>query len=304
MNEKDGLRRFLFEDAPLRGHWAHLEDTWREARAHQDLPPAVRDLLGEALAAAALLAGSLKFEGTLTLQLRGGTGAVSMLIAQATSQLTLRGVAHVAEGQEARTVAAGAGLEALVGAGQLVITVEQGGGAQPWQGIVPLESGSLARSLERYFEVSEQLPTHVRLASDATGAAGILLQKLPPPQGAGEAADAQHQALWEEAGLLLATIGGDELLALPAQTLLERVFAEHTLRLFEADALRFACRCSRERVAAMLQSLGRAEIDSILAEQGAVTVTCEFCRKPYRFDAVDAAQLFAGTPSGPAGSVN
>lgn len=304
MSDKDSLRRFLFEDAPLRGHWAHLENTWRDARAHQDLPPPVRDLLGEALAAAALLAGSLKFDGTLTLQLRGGTGAVSMLIAQATSRLTLRGVAHVAEGRSAEASREGADLGALVGAGQLVITVEQGEGAQPWQGIVPLESGSLARCLEQYFEVSEQLPTHVRLGADANGAAGLLLQKLPSPPGAGEAADARHQALWEEAGLLVATIGRDELLSLPPQTLLERVFAEHTLRLFEGGALRFACRCSRERVAAMLQSLGQAEVDSILAEEGAVTVTCEFCRKPYRFDAVDSAQLFAATPPTPPGSVN
>jgi molecular chaperone Hsp33 len=291
VGDADTLRRFLFEDAPLRGHWTALEETWLQAREHQLLPPPVRDLLGEALAAAALLAGSLKFDGTLTLQLRGGTGRVSMLVAQATSSLTLRGVAHVNEDES--VVAAGEDLRALVGEGQLVITVEQGG-AQNWQGVVALDGADLASCLERYFEVSEQLPTRVVLGADARRATGILLQKLPGTSGTGEAGDALRQQMWEEAGLLLSTLGKEELLALDAQPLLERVFAGHVVRLFDGDAVRFACRCRRERVARMLESLGREEIEGILAEQGGVTVTCEFCKKPYTFDAVDAAQLFAG----------
>jgi molecular chaperone Hsp33 len=314
----DRLRRFLFEVAPLRGHWVCLDQAWHEAREHQALPPPVRDLLGEALAAAALLAGSLKFEGTLTLQLRGG-GRVSMLVAQATSSLTLRGVAHVRDGDlDAASDAApdanmapgstDADFPALVGDGQLVITVEQGG-AQAWQGIVPLDGADLATCLERYFEVSEQLPTRVVLAADERRAAGVLLQKLPGPSGSGEAGDALRQQTWEEAGLLLSTLRREELLAADAQPLLQRVFAGHDLRLFDGDAVRFACRCSRERVARMLESLGREEVEGILAEQGEVTVTCEFCKKPYRFDAVDAVQLFAGDPGsavdpGRPGSVN
>lgn len=294
MSEQDLLRRFHFEDAPLRGHWVRLADTWREARAHQQLPPAVRDLLGEALAAAALLAGALKFDGTLTLQLRGGTGRVSMLITQATSAHTLRGVAHFDGGPDPGQV----DLDGLVGEGQLVITVERGGGGEPWQGVVPLTGGSLAASLERYFEVSEQLPTRVVLAADEQSAGGLLLQKLPPPSAVGEAEDARLLDLWEEAAALLGTLQGAELLATDSQPLLERLFGSHDLRLFEGDAVRFACRCSRERVAAMLQTLGPEEVDSILAEQGAVTVTCEFCQKPYRFDAVDVGALFVPAASG------
>lgn len=300
MSEADSLRRFLFEDAPLRGHWVNLAATWREAREHQALPPAVRDLLGEALAAVALLAASLKFDGLLTLQLQGGSGPVSMLVAQATSELALRGVAGIRDGQETGSQ----GFAALVGEGQLVITLERADGTRLWQGIVPLGGDSLASCLERYFEVSEQLPTRVVLAADAHHAGGLLLQKLPSPTATGEAIEARHHDTWEEAVALLATLAGEELLATDCRTLLGRLFNGHDLRLFEGEALRFACRCNRERVGAMLQSLGQEEIESILAEQGAVTVTCEFCMKPYRFDAVDAAQLFAPGATGGSRSVN
>jgi molecular chaperone Hsp33 len=188
------------------------------------------------------------------------------------------------------------GLRALVGDGQMIITVEQDG-AQNWQGVVSLDGADLASCLERYFEVSEQLPTRVVLAADARRAAGILLQKLPGASGSGEAGDALRQQLWEEAGMFLSTLGREELLASEAQPLLERVFAEQVVRLFDGGSVRFACRCNRERVARMLESLGSREVEDILAEQGGVTVTCEFCKKPYNFDAVDAAQLFAGDPA-------
>lgn len=288
VSSNDRLRRFLFEDAPVRGHWVRLERTWIEAREHQSLPPPVMALLGESLAAAALLSASVKFTGTLTLQLTGSTGGVSMLVAQATDARTLRGVAHLSE----QPIAASAQFPELVNAGQLVVSVEQGEGLAPWQGIVPLDGSSLAASLMRYFEVSEQLPTVIVLAADARHAAGLLLQKLPTASGRGEAAGAEAQDLWEEAAALLATLGADELLALPPEEVLRRLFGAHDLRLFEGEPVRFACRCDRDRVAAMLRGLGQAEVDSILAEQGAVTVTCEFCQRPYRFDAVDAAQLF------------
>ena len=303
MSEHDQLWRFLFEDAPLRGHWVRLADTWREARAHQQLPAPVQELLGEALAAAGLLAGSLKFDGTLTLQLQGGNGLVSMLVAQATSEHTLRGVAHVRQEQGADTQSLD-DFTALVGDGQLIISIERGPDTAPWQGIVSLAGRSLAACLERYFEVSEQIPTRVILAADDARAAGIFLQKLPGPANQGEAAEARLQDLWDEARVLLATVKQDELLASEPEALLGKVFADHDLRLFQGSAVRFACRCGRERVATMLQSMGREEIESIIAEQGAVTVTCEFCQRPYVFDAVDAARLFVALPVDPPGSVN
>jgi molecular chaperone Hsp33 len=304
VSETDQLWRFLFEDAPLRGHWVRLADTWREARAHQQLPTPVQELLGQALAAAGLLAGSLKFDGTLTLQLQGGNGLVSMLVAQATSQYSLRGVAHVNQHEEGAAAPIGDDFAALVGDGQLIITLERGADAPPWQGIVSLSGRSLADCLERYFEVSEQIPTRVVLAADDVSAAGIFLQKLPGPANQGEASEARLQDLWDEARLLLSTVRQDELLASEPADLLAKVFAEHDLRLFAGSAVRFACRCGRERVATMLQSMGRKEIDSIIAEQGSVTVTCEFCQRPYVFDAVDAARLVVDLPVDPPSSVN
>lgn len=284
----------------MRGHWVRLSRAWLEAREHQALPPSVMALLGESLAAAALLSASLKFRGTLTLQLAGSSGAVSMLVAQATDARTFRGMAHHAAGS-----AAAARFSEQVKGGRLVVSVEQGEGIAPWQGIVPLEGESLAQCLESYFEVSEQLPTMIVLAANAETAAGLLLQKLPAPDSQGEGAAAAVQDVWEEATALLATLGADELLATEPQELLRRLFGAHDLRLFDAEPVRFACRCSRERVASMLRGLGQAEVESIIAEQGAVTVTCEFCQRPYRFDAVDAQRLFL-SPSGVAdpGSIN
>jgi molecular chaperone Hsp33 len=302
LTETDRLRRFLFEGAPVRGHWVRLSRAWIEAREHQGLPPPVMSLLGESLAAVALFSASLKFKGTLTLQLEGSTGPVSMLVAQATDTRTLRGVAHVADGAGDLP---GNSLGDLVKEGRLVVSVEQGGGANPWQGVVPLEGATLAACLERYFAVSEQLPTMIVLAASADAAAGLMLQKLPAPQLQGEGAAAAVQDLWEEAAALLGTLGADELLACEPQELLRRLFGAHDLRLFDAEPVRFACRCSRERVASMLRGLGQAEVDSIIAEQGAVTVTCEFCQRPYRFDVVDAQRLFL-SPTGVAepGSIN
>lgn len=295
--ETDRLRRFLFENAPLRGHWVRLSQSWLEARRHQDLPAPALALLGESLAAAALVSASLKFKGTLTLQLLGSSGAVSMLVAQATDARTLRGVAQVVDDALER----GAAFHEQISGGRLVVSVEQGEGIAPWQGVVPLDGDSLAECLAHYFDVSEQLPTVLVLAANADSAGGLLLQKLPAPAGQGEAAAAAAQDLWEQAIALLGTLGGDELLQVDPELLLRRLFGAHDLRLFEAERVAFACRCDRERVRALLRGLGRAEIESILEEQGAVTVTCEFCRKPYRFDAVDAASLFL--PATPEGSV-
>ena len=288
----DRLRRFLFEDAPLRGHWVSLKGAWRQSREHQSLQPAPLALLGEALAACSLLAGSLKFQGTLSLQLRGSQGGITMLIAQSTDSLGIRGVAHAS----GAVPAADATFGELTRGGQLVVTVERGSAASPWQGIVPLDGASLAACLESYFATSEQIPTAIVLAANADCAAGLLLQKLPTPAGAGEGEEARIHDIWEEAVMRLRTVHPDELMQLDAGVLLQRLFSNESLRLFDGEKVRFECRCDGERVGAMLKGLGREEVDSIVAEQGAVTVTCEFCQRPYRFDAVDVQQLFLDSP--------
>lgn len=298
--QTDRLRRFLFQSAPVRGHWVRLARAWIEAREHQTLPAPVLSLLGESLAAAALLSASLKFRGTLTLQLEGSSGPVSLLVAQTTDTRTLRGVVHMAaEAPDSRE------FRELVSGGRLVVSVEQGDGVTPWQGIVPLDGATLAQCLERYFEVSEQLPTLIVLAANAQTAAGLLLQKLPAPESQGEGAAAAVQDVWEEVVALMRTLGEDELLALEPEELLRRLFGTHDLQLFDGEAVRFACRCSHDRVASMLRGLGQDEVQSIISEQGAVTVTCEFCQRPYRFDAVDARRLFlAPVPGADPGTLN
>ena len=292
--DEDVLRRFTVEHQAVRGRFVRLGSAWLALREHADYPEPVRRLLGEATAAAALLASTIKFEGELTLQMQG-TGAVRLLVAQCTHDLKLRAVARF----DAQRVAEG--FEALVGDGQLAVTLEAEGGAR-YQGIVPLEGGSLAAALERYFEGSEQLPTAIALAADDSQAAGMLVQRMP--QSGGRAAaddsaslaarDAEASATLEATREALAGLAAGELLARPADELLQRACAGHDLRLQPAQSVAFRCRCSAERVSGMLRALGEAELDGIIAEQGAVTVTCEFCHRPWRFEAREVAGLFGG----------
>jgi molecular chaperone Hsp33 len=295
--EGDQVRRFLFEERPVRGHWVHLESAWAELRAHSAYPQPVRELLGEAVAAAVLLAATLKFRGTLTLQLQG-TGAVTLLVAQCTHDFRLRAVARFDEEQVAQRHAAAAAadtFQALVGDdGRFTVTVEADERSTRYQGIVPLSGNSMARSLEAYFASSEQLPTRVLLAADDTRVAGLLLQKLP---AAGEDQWNDPAAAWQEAEQGIQRLAPGELLGAPVEPLLLRSFPGQDLRLFRGAAVRFECRCSTERVAGVLRALGEDEMRDILGEQGTVTVTCEFCHRPYRFDSIDIEALFAESPT-------
>ena len=279
------LRRFLLESQPLRGHWVRLGKAWRELRAEQVYPPPAQALLGEVASAAVLLAATLKFEGTLTLQLTG-SGRIRLLVAQCTDEYRVRAVAHHdLEPGEAPDFAA------LVGAGRLAVTVQSERSNARYQGIVPLEGANLAECLERYFASSEQLPTRLMLAADADFAGGILLQKLPGEQA--EAAGAQLQATWEALQGGLATLTPAMLRVASAEQIVRQVSGEHDCRLFGPTPVQFACRCSAQRVADVIRSLGLAEAQATLAEQGVISVTCEFCARRYRFDAIDVEQLFA-----------
>ncbi len=289
------LRRFLLEGQPLRGHWVRLGAAWQELRARRAYPPVVESLLGEAASAAVLLAATLKFAGTLTMQF-AGSGRVRLLVAQCSDDFRLRAIAHhdLADGEAA-------GFEELVGAGNLVVTVQSDTSSANYHGIVPLEGGTLGECLERYFEGSEQLPTRLKLVADHAQAGGMLLQKLPgSAAGAagtgaagGEGAGALLQSTWEDLQRGLESLSIEALLAAPAEAAVQRVAGEHDCRLFGATPVSFACRCSEERVAGLVRALGIDEARAALAEQGALTVTCEFCGRDYRYDAVDVEQLFA-----------
>jgi molecular chaperone Hsp33 len=286
MHDRDTLHRFLFERFPIRGHLVHLDAAWRALMEHRQYPDAIRETLGEAVVASLLLAATIKFEGVLSLQLRGD-GPMHLLLAQCTSGLGVRGLARYREG-----AAAAQKINELIGNGNLTVTLETDEGAQRYQGIVPIEGERLADSLQVYFQNSEQLPTRLWLHADAQGASGMLLQKLPD-SGSLAAADAPLiEDAWRRVQLIADTLTPEELRSLGDAEILHRLFNEDDLRLFEPSPVYFRCRCSRERVAGMLQSLGETETRGVIAERGKVEVHCDFCNRAYVFDAVDVEQLF------------
>jgi molecular chaperone Hsp33 len=307
MHDRDCLHRFMFEQYPIRGHLVHLDAAWRALIEHREYPTAIRDTLGEAVAASLLLAATVKFEGVLSLQLQGD-GPVHLMLAQCTGGLGVRGLARYAGALagEPGTGAAGEGrIGDLIGAGNLTVTLETDDGAQRYQGIVPIAGERLAESLQVYFENSEQLPTRLWLHADAVGVSGMLLQKLPDADASPGADAAAVEDAWRRVQLIGETLTAEELRTLADAEILHRLFNEDDVRLFEPAPVYFRCRCSRERVSRMLQGLGDAETRSVLAERGEVEVRCDFCNRAYVFDAVDVAQLFnAGVASDSGSSVH
>ena len=286
---EDRVRRFTFERHAIRGHSVRMSRAWLELRQHQDYPPAVQQLLGEAVAAAVLLAATLKFDGTLTLQLQG-KGLVNLLVAQCTHDFKVRGMArHDPTGDAA-------GFRSLAGDGQIIVTVESTDRGSSYQGVVPITGDSLAESLEAYFVQSEQLPTRVLLAATPGVVAGMLVQRVAGVGGKQAPSDpAAFEAAWMTADQAMEALPPAELLQDDIEQRLLRMFGDDEVRVFSGHDVTFQCRCSRERVANVLRSLGQEEVRSVIAEQGAVTVTCEFCQKPYKFDPIDAEQLFSDT---------
>jgi len=294
----DAVRRFTVENQPVRGHFVRMAEAWRVLREQRDHPAPVRELLGEAVTASVLLAATLKFRGTLTLQLQGGNGAVRLLVAQCTHDFRVRAVIRADEERLGELPGAGSAVlttdvfHRLVGTGgRLIVTVEAAEREARYQGIVPLEGDSFAECLEQYFATSEQLPTRVRLAADETHAAGLLIQKLPGEDYTSE--DTEVRAAWSEVEQGIGAVPRSDLLGAPVERVLTRNFAHQDLRLYAGTPVRFECRCNPERVAALLRTLGADEVHDVLHEQGAVTVTCDFCNRPYRFEADDVKALFA-----------
>jgi molecular chaperone Hsp33 len=297
MEDSDRVRRFVLERHPIRGHAVRLARSWLDLREHQDYPPSVQQLLGEAAAAVVLLAATLKFDGTLTLQLQG-KGLVSLLVAQCTHDFRVRGMArHEPLGGEA-------GFRALTGDGQIIVTVEATDRASSYQGVVPISGNSLAESLEAYFVQSEQLPTRVMLAATAGVVAGMLVQRLPGEGGKQPVDPAALESAWMKVDHAMAALTGGELLEDDVESRLVKMFGDDEVRVFGGHDVKFACRCSRERVANVLRSLGADEVRSVIAEQGACTVTCEFCQRPYKFDSIDVEQLFTGGAPGGSDAIN
>jgi len=314
------LHKFLFEGLPVRGNIVRLTDAWTEilSRRRADdaastWPWPVVELLGEMAAAGALMQSSIKFNGALVMQIFG-EGPVKVAVAEVQHDLSLRVTAKVVG-----EVAAGAHLQELVnvnGRGRCAITLDPKDrlpGQQAYQGVVPLNatsgSGSprLADVLEHYMRQSEQLDTKLVLAANESVAAGLLIQRLPAEGGnhlaAGPQMDAAEQLEhFNRIAMLAGSLTAKELLELDVETILRRLFWEEKLLRFDAQTPRFACTCSRERVAGMIRGLGAEEAEGILAERGEIDVSCDFCGQHYRFDAVDAAQIFTSPWDRPPGS--
>jgi molecular chaperone Hsp33 len=278
----DTVVPFVFESLPVRGALIQLKSAWQRMQLGHDYRPPVLEVLGHSAAATGLIAQSLKFEGTVTLQI-SGDGPLAILVMQCTSDLQLRGMAS----------APGASTDAvyreLVANSRCAITLDAGAMARPYQGIVEVSGNELADSLQNYYRRSVQVPSHMQLVSERGSCGGILLQQLPG-QGEMESDD------WIRLGLLAATLRPADISEGVGADLLHKLFAEDDLRLFEPRAVEFRCKCSRKRAADVLRLLGEADTRSACEEQGQVDVTCEYCGRTQQFDGVDIARLFAGEP--------
>ncbi|CAB3656518.1 33 kDa chaperonin [Achromobacter deleyi] len=297
----DQLKKYLLEDRSVRVQAVRLTDTWKAVQANHDYPPAITHLLGELVAASTLLAANIKFDGSLVLQIQGD-GPIALLVVECRSDLSLRATVKVREGHE---VPADGTMQSLLnpgGNGRFIVVLDpqrKVPGQQTYQGIVPLEGDTVAEALQHYMKASEQLDTRLWLGADADHAAGMLIQRLPY-HGGSDAPILSEQAAaetWDRAVALASTLKRDELLATDIDTLIHRLYWEETLVAFDPQPVRWHCPCTRERVANMLRSLGEEEVNDILAERGQVDVSCDFCGKPYAFDAVDCAALFTPNTS-------
>ncbi|MBD8897644.1 Hsp33 family molecular chaperone HslO [Rhodanobacter sp. DHG33] len=286
---EDVLHRFLLERAGVRGALVRLGPAWREVAGRDDYPADLRNLLGQALAASALLTANIKLDGELSVQLKSA-GALRLLFAECTDQGRLRGLARW-ESPFPESLS----LDALPQA-VMAITIGNVERGQRYQGLVELRAPHLAGVLENYFAQSEQLPARLLLAADGEHAVGLMLQKLPDEGGH---AAVQDEDAWTRVMHLTATLGAAELLATPPEQLLYRLYHEESVRLFEPRPLAFGCSCTRDRVAAMLRSLGREELETTLAEQSErIEVNCEFCAQRYEFDRIDVEHLLRDAGAG------
>ncbi len=277
-NTSDSLQRFSFEQTPVRGEIVHLDAAWRAVVEKKDYPPVVRALLGDLTIAAVLLSASIRFSGSLTMQIKGN-GPVSLLVVECTTDRTIRALAHWG-GAVLPSVT-----DELVGKACLVMTLDPKEGKERYQAIVDFNGKTVAESLEDYLLRSDNLCTRIWIANDNRQAAGILLQKDTHD-------DSYNEDFWQQAVGTCTSITRNELLGLPVNELMSRFYNEPGIRVFRTDPIGFQCSCSNERVGNVIRLLGQGEIMEVLSEQGIMRIECEFCGQSYEFDSVDVMQLF------------
>ena len=301
----DQLQKFLSQDRSIRIESVDMHQTWQSAQAHHNYPPSVAALLGELVAASTLLAATIKFDGSLLLQLQGD-GAIALMVVECRADMSIRATVKLRD----RPLPIQRDLQSLLnpgGTAKFIVVLDppkHTPGRQAYQGIVPLEGDSIAQALEQYMLRSEQLDTRIWLAADSERCTGLLLQRLPLQGGNQQAEVLSADETWQRAQRLAETLSNNEMLEVTQDTLLHRLFWEETLLTFEPRPITWRCSCTRERVADMLKMLGRAEVEDIMETQGKIEVACEFCGQPYLFDGVDSALLFEPLAPGSGPSVH
>lgn len=283
MSNPDQTQRFLFEHTEIRGEITGLQQSYRDVLSNHNYPEPVQRLLGQFMAAVALLSDTLKFDGTLSLQVRGA-GQVRMLMAECRDHQSLRAIAQYNDDFSPAAP--------MLGKGQMAITIEPREGKR-YQGIVAIDDDNqtLPRALEDYFRQSEQIRTRIWLEADGTRAAGILIQAMPQSASQGSLENEDTDA-WDRVIHLADTLTAEELLTLDNATVLHRLFHEEQVRLFPERSLRFECTCSRERCGSAILTLSQEEAHRIIEEEGMIHSDCQFCHQQYRFDRSDVDALF------------
>lgn len=271
----DSVTPFGFESLPVRGALIHLSRSWRRMLRDHDYEPLVTETLGHAAAATGLIAQSLKFDGSVTLQILGGE-VLGMLVMQVTSELDIRGMATVADDSKAVDFAE------LTRDAQCAVTVDSG--TRPYQGIVAIEPTSLAGSLEHYFDRSVQVPSHLALVANDDVAGGVLLQQVP-----GEQIDPDD---WNRLRFLVQTLSAGDFDDESGIHIIGKLFAEDDVRVYKPRPVDFRCRCTAAKTEDVLKMIGEAEAREALAERGGIEIRCEYCGHRRHFDAVDVERLF------------
>ena len=292
MSSQDYLYRYLFNDAHVRGELVQLEKSYQDILNSYQYPPVIQQLLGELMAASCLLTATLKFEGEIALQVQS-EGAVKYAIINGTHDQKMRGVARWDE--QLRELPDN--FQDLFHKGVLAITITPDEGER-YQGMVALDKPTLAECIQDYFEQSEQLTTFVTLETSLTKGAekagGMLLQVLPTSS---ESTKVDEDHGFEHLVKLTETITPEELLGLPGQDVLYRLYHDEEVEVFEPQSVQFKCTCSRERSASAIANVDKAELLDILAKEGEIKINCQFCHAEYRFDAIDVEAIHAGGSS-------
>lgn len=288
----DCVQPFMIEKTGLHGRMVKLGPSVDAILGRHGYPDGVAFLLGEMLALSAGLAAALKFDGVFTLQTKGD-GPVPMMVADVTSDGAMRGYAQIKGEVPPLHEVVAAPIAKLLGQGYLAFTVDQGADMERYQGIVALEGATLEECVQRYFEQSDQFASAVKLCAGhrpdgSMGAASLLVQRLPDEGGNLDFGRADSDA-WRRAVTLMGSAKPEEMLdpALCPNDLLYRLFHEDGVRVFAARPIKERCRCSRDRIETVLQSLEPDALDGLKNDDGVFEVVCEFCSRAEIFTDAD-----------------